>query len=258
MPPFVFQIDFWIARRKPEKAPHSQPPDNLRQESFQDQRNSRKSTCQKARRAPRAHKPNAKSTLRFNTPRQKPVCPEWQRLIWFVFTPLQRPFNPLFLANSSAYTSICLRLHSRAGNTKTMETARMWHSEILLSWPVSLFLNKALHGVSSAHECVPLPLSSPLFSAVSPPFFSHRLLFIPLYSSTHNAPCLLYLCFAGFKRLLVCSFAKNPTTDTSTEASPRCLKPLADVVWMLLADNYLQRVCWACCLELFRLLAELL
>lgn len=74
--------------------------------------------------------------------------------------------------------------YSQAGNTKTMETARMWHSEILLWRLVSLLLNKALHGVSSAHDCCslsfalflslsrlyPLPLYTHYFSAVGDPF----------------------------------------------------------------------------------------
>lgn len=103
--------------------------------------------------------------------------------------------------------------YSQAGNTKTMETARMWHSEILLSRLVSLFLNKALHGVSSAHECCSLSFTlflslsqlSPFSSVYQLFFFSHWSLFISLYASTQLASCLLCLCFPYFL-LLFSSF----------------------------------------------------
>lgn len=79
---------------------------------------------------------------------------------------------------------------SQAG--KPWRRQRMWHSEILLSWLVSLFLNKALHGVSSAHECrslfhfVSLSLSSPLLCVPDP------------FSSLCTLPPILHLAFFTF------------------------------------------------------------
>ena len=187
------------------------------------------------------YKPHSKSTVRFNKPRQNQVCIQQHTLIGLC---LHR-FNALLILDSpqtaqptqaSAFISTAVS-YSQAGNTKTMETARMWHSEILLSRLVSLFLNKALHGVSSAHECCSLPFTlfpslsqhSP-FSSVYPLFFfSHWSLFISLYSSTQLASCLLYLCFCLFSSpLLLASSAHYPT---------------ADIVWKPLLSVWSDRCC---------------
>lgn len=171
-----------------------------------------------------------------------------------VNTASQCPINPWFPENSSA---LCKHLPSvsQAGNTKTMETARMWHREILLSRLVSLFLNKALHGVSSVHECYSLSLSlcvSPSLSSLFSPLCTCYFSTVPgLFSSLCVLPaCLLCLCFPCFP-LLFCSFSSSPPN------------PATDIVWKPLftvwSDRWHsdfgyyyplmspQRVCWAYC-----------
>lgn len=136
-----------------------------------------------------------------------------------MFTPI---LNALLILDSSqtaqptqasAFISTAVS-YSQAGNTKTMETARMWHSEILLSRLVSLFLNKALHGVSSAHECcshhalflslflsaLSFLLCTHYFSAVTDPF-SFLCIFLPGFR-------LAFSCFC-----FPSSSAEYPTTD---------------------------------------------
>ncbi len=182
----------------------------------------------------------AKSTVRFNKQRQNQVCIQQQRLIGLCL----RRFNALLILDSpqtaqptqaSAFISTAVS-YSQAGNTKTMETARMWHSEILLSRLVSLFLNKALHGVSGVHGaarspslCFPPSLSFFLSSPCAPLFFSsHWSLFISLCSSTQLA-FFSPLCLCFFACFPLLSFPFLPHLSESSgrccmKASPRRLK----------------------------------
>ncbi len=192
--------------RKLFKALTFKPPDHLEKESLQDQRTLSKTWHTSASRR------NSQSTVRFNKQRQNRLCIQQQRLIGSCL----RRFNALLILHSSQTAQptqasafiLTAVSYSQAGNTKTMETARMWHSEILLSRLVSLFLNKALHGVSSAacfpSLCFSPSLSfSPFFSVYPRFFFSHWSFFIPLCSFTQPYFSPLCLCFCLFSVLFL-------------------------------------------------------
>lgn len=123
--------------------------------------------------------------------------------------------------------------YSQAGNTKTMETARMWHSEILLSRLVSLLLNKAIHGVNSAHECCSL------FHFVSLPLlalscFLCITFYFPTVSDPFSSLCVLLpglplVFFASVSSLFLSPspysfFCWESHHRYHMKASPQCLK----------------------------------
>lgn len=137
-----------------------------------------------------------------------------------------------------------------------METLRMWHSEIVLSRLVSLLLNKALHGVSSTHECS-LSLSlcfSPSLSSLLPlPCTCHCSTASDPFSSLCILPPHLPLAFF-FSLRLFGSFTSSPTKYPATDIIWKPLLSVWEVVlgslWILLAISYLKKICWVCCCSL--------